>query len=165
MKLDISNGNSSAETITEQLKTETFETVLEHLKKSMPPTYHLDFDNVKHIESGAFRDLVINSFKLISKRIGSNYLRLNVRFKNSRFNYTAKEKPFHGLIAKELHLKNISDSFLMESIFGGSVISEMIIENSRDLTGFLIIDSNHSTAGILLHKLKIYKRYFFFYSI
>jgi len=124
----------------------------------MPPTYHLDFDNVNHIETGAFRDLVINSFKLASKKIGSNYLHLNLRLQNSRFNYTARERPFQGLIAKELHLKNVSDSFLMESIFRGSIFSEMTIENSPDLTGFLIIDSNLS-SGVLLHKLTIFKSF------
>ena len=119
----------------------SFEAFIESLKETMPPIYHLDFDNIQLIEDGAFKHLIDNSTKGL----------LKVRLSNSIFNYMPTQKPFEGLRANELHLNNISDEYILNTIFSQSIISELAIKNCLNFVGFIGLSESHS-RGKILHK-------------
>ena len=156
LKLDISETDMPFNL--SQLRSDSFEEILGHLKKNMNPTYHLDFDNIEHIESGSFKNLITNSIKLASESIytkNTDFLFLKIRFQNSRFKYNRYAEPFRGLVAKQIHLKNIKNNYMYESVFSESVISEILITDSSSLIGFV---SNRNRVESLLHKLTILNR-------
>lgn len=157
LKLDVSASNPVSDL--KNFRNERFETLLEHLKKTMIPIFHLDFDNIYYISDGSFHELVINSIKLASAKNGilNDFLMLKVRFQNSRFNYSAAARPFRGLMAKQLYFNNITNALIMESIFSESIVSEMLIENSPDLVSFVRAGDNE-LSNVLLHKLSIVNR-------
>ncbi len=142
--------------------TEHFETMLDHLKKTMIPIYHLDFDGIEFIGDGAFQSLLINSIKLNSEVIEkpNDFLLLKIRFQNSLFDYynLPTAQPFRGLLAKKLYFTNIRNAFIADSVFFGSIISEMFIENSANFMGFSSSDKDR-LSNILLHKLTVFNRY------
>lgn len=156
LKLDITEADMPLNL--SQLQSDSFEEILDHLKSNMNPTYHIDLDNIEHIESGSFQQLIANSIKLASETIYStktDFLFLKIRFQNSRFDYQMYAEPFRGLIAKQVHFKNIANSYLHESLFTKSIISEILITDSPGFIGFV---SNRDRVESLLHKLTILNR-------
>ncbi len=135
--------------------------MLDHLKKTMIPIYHLDFDGIEMIQNGVFQDLILNSIKINSEAIQkpNDFLLLKIRFQNSLFDYSnvPMAQPFMGLLAKKLYFTNIRNAFISDSIFFGSIISEIIIENSPEFMGFFSPDRD-SLRNVLLHKFAIFNR-------
>jgi len=109
--------------------------------------YHLDFETISEIETGAFEWFGDSSDEL---------LLLKIRFSNSHFNYSLL-KPFKGLSALKLHLNNISNEYLLNTMFDESRIVELLIENMHSFIGFL--DSNNFPSGHLLNRFVAIRSY------
>ncbi|CAF0883959.1 unnamed protein product [Brachionus calyciflorus] len=146
-----------------KLNHSTYESLLDELKKTVLPIYHLDFDNVYDIEDSAFEDFINKSLNLSlhlqeNNHFDHNELLLKIRFSNTNFQLSPKRKPFRGLKALQLNLDNLTNQFLSNSLFDFSVISELNIENSDNFIGF--IDQGPSLPnGKLLKKFSVIRSY------
>ena len=109
--------------------------------------YHLDFEAISEIETGAFEWFGDSSDEL--------HL-LKIRFSNSHFSYGSL-KPFKGLSALKFHLNNISNEYLLNTMFDESRIVELLIENMHNFIGFL--DFNNFPSGHLLNRFVAIRSY------
>ena len=117
--------------------------------------YHLDFDHLIEIDDASFEDFIISSTNLTfrlkddnddNKNITDNYnddddddddILLRIRFSNCNFKFSPQRKPFQGLKAQEVHMNNVRNEYLANSVFDSSIISELHLENSLNFNGFL----------------------------
>jgi hypothetical protein len=155
----------------------SFESLLDKLKHSFTPIYHLDFDNMVDIEDGSFQSFVDNSIKVSyeladnSTHISSsskapneessrsrNENLLKMRFSDSNFDFAPTRRPFQGLKALELHFNNLTNEYLANSIFDESVVSEIYLENSPNFVGF-VDASSKLPNGKLMHRFIVIKSY------
>jgi hypothetical protein len=158
----------------------SFDSLLDKLKHSFTPSYHLDFDSIVEIDDGAFQSFVNNSVRLTyeladiatNKNRNGTFVKdeeielvqsrnenlLKIRFSDSRFDFAPTRRPFQGLRALELHFNNITNEYLANSIFDESVVSEIYLENSPNFVGFIDASSTLPN-GKLLHRFVVIKSY------
>ena len=175
LQLDLLPSNLVSNHSTLNSSTADFESLLEQLKQSFVPIYHLDFDNILEIDDGSFLSFMANSLALTYELAAAaqqqnpaeeslltppqnENLLLKLRFSNSKFDFAPTRKPFMGLKALELHLNNISNEYLANSIFDQSVISEIYLENSPHFVGFVDASSTLPN-GRLLHRFVVTRSY------
>lgn len=163
IKTNIDNQSISISTTTPEVHSNSFESYLEHLKKTIVPIYHLDFDNILNIDDGAFEEFLITSTQLTYElafpnntnfnrngKIDQNMdILLKIRFSNSRFNFSPSRKPFKGLKAQEFHIKSMPNEYLCNSIFDESIILELFIEDTPEFIGFLDLSSDLPNGKLL----------------
>jgi hypothetical protein len=151
--------------------TNSVESLLDKLKHSFTPIYHLDLDNIVDIEDGAFTAFVANSVNLTYQLAEENGVKgesrlaltknenlLKVRFSDSRLDFASNRRPFQGLKALELHLTNLTNEYLANSIFDESSISEIFVDSSPNFVGFVDASSTLPN-GKLLHRFVVIKSY------
>ncbi|RNA14711.1 leucine-rich repeats and immunoglobulin-like domains 2 isoform X1 [Brachionus plicatilis] len=140
----------------------SFESIIDELKKNVLPIYHLDFDNVVDISDGAFEDFVLESTELSTElqknAIKSDDLLLKIRFSNSKLVLSSKKKPFRGLRALEMTFDNLTNDFLVNSMFDFAVVSQLSIENSENFIGFIDLGATLPN-GKLLKKFSVFRSY------
>lgn len=140
----------------------SFESILDELKKSVLPIYHLDFDNIVDISEGAFEDFVLRSTilstELQKNTVMTDNLLLKIRLSNSKLVLSPKKKPFRGLLALELTFDNLLNDFLINSMFDFSEISEFSIENSPNFIGFIDLGPSLPN-GKILNKFSVFRSY------
>ena len=118
--------------------------------------FHLDFERISEIDEGAFVDWLDE--KTAENGGGGGLLLLRIRFSNSHFNYVSSTHlPFKGLRAFKLHFNNISNEYLLNTMFDESRIVELLIENMSNFVGFR--DLNHLPSGKLLGRFVAIRSY------
>ena len=74
---------------------------------------------------------------------------------NCNFKFSPQRKPFQGLKAQEVHMNNMRNEYLANSVFDSSLISELHLENSLNFNGFLDL-SDTLANGKTLKKIKAF---------
>jgi hypothetical protein len=160
LQMDLKNKkqtSSSSSTSSASIYPLDFNNQIEQLKRTFVPMYHLDFDHLNEIDDAAFDEFLIAStnltFHLESLNETTSHedneydVLLRVRFSNCNFQFGPHRRPFKGLKAQEMHMNNMRNEYLSNSIFDGSLISELHLENSLNFIGFMDLSDTLPTGS------------------